>query len=151
PDADATITAERQLADGSYEPTDGDVEEFATEAGEHWYQLSYDAADRPEADGTIRYRFTAGAVTRYLFLHQFSAGAGEDGDIDSAQIVADILAGLASVSITRIGPEFDPQTKTITLIAGDDYLAANSNAMQFAVTLPGVDLTGAVAVFSAEK
>ncbi len=67
------------------------------------------------------------------------------------ELVADIVAGFegANVRITRIGPEFDPTTSTITLIAGDDYLADNGNAITFAVTLPGIDLTGAKAVCSA--
>lgn len=146
PTSGATITAERQTADGSYEPAAGSVEFFATEAGEHWYRMMYDAADRPEADGTTRYRFTAGGVTKHLFLHQFSAGS-----LDTEELVADIVAGFegANVRITRIGPEFDPTTSTITLIAGDDYLADNGNAITFAVTLPGIDLTGAKAVCSA--
>lgn len=148
PAAGAAISADRQKADGSYEPTAGPVEFFATEAGEHWYVLSYDAADRPEGDGTIRYRFTSGGVTKYLFLHQFSAGS-----LDTEELVADIVAGFQSsnVQITRIGPEFDPATSTVTLIAGDDYLVANDAALTFNLTLPGINLTGATAVFSAEK
>lgn len=148
PTAGATITAARQAANGSYQSTAGSVEFFGTESGEHWYRLTYNAADRPEADGTIRYRFTAGGVTRYLFLHQFSAGS-----LDTDELVAGIVAGFqsANVQITRIGPEFDPATSTVTLIAGDDYLVENDAALTFGLTLPGINLAGATAVFSAEK
>lgn len=75
----------------------------------------------------------------------------ESEGADTAEIAAAVLAGLGSVQITRIGPEFDPATSTVTLIAGDDYLVANGSALTFALTLPGIDLTGATAVFSAEK
>lgn len=74
----------------------------------------------------------------------------ESEGADSAQIAADVLAGLESVQITRIGPEFDPETSTVTLIAGDDYLVDNDAALTFGLTLPGIDLAGATAVFSAE-
>lgn len=52
-----------------------------------------------------------------------------------------------SFSVTRIGPEYNAATRTITLIAGDDYLAGNGNALTFAVTFPGVDLSAATAVY----
>ncbi len=73
------------------------------------------------------------------------------GTIDTAAIIAGVLAGLESshVQITRIGPEFDPETSTITLIAGDDYLVGNGNAITFGITLPDIDLTGATAACSA--
>lgn len=73
---------------------------------------------------------------------------GETVDQDS--LLGGLLTGLSSVSITRIGPEFEPATKTVTIYAGDDYLATNSNALTFALTLPGVSLTGASAVFAAD-
>lgn len=75
----------------------------------------------------------------------------ESEGADTAEIAAAVLAGLGSVQITRIGPEFDPETSTVTLIAGDDYLVANGSALTFAITLPDIDLANARAVFSAER
>jgi hypothetical protein len=72
-------------------------------------------------------------------------------EADTTAIAKAVIDGLGSVSITRIGPEYEPATKTVTLYSGDDYLAANSNALTFAITLPGVSLIGASAVFSADS
>jgi hypothetical protein len=68
---------------------------------------------------------------------------------DSDAIADAVIDGLGSFSITRIGPEYDPATRTITLISGDDYLASNSSSVVFAITVPGVDLATVTAVFSA--
>jgi len=74
---------------------------------------------------------------------------GGGSSIDTEQLVEDIIEGLSTVTITRIGPEYDPVTRTITLISGDDYLASNSSSVVFAITVPGVDLATVTAVFSA--
>lgn len=71
--------------------------------------------------------------------------------IDQDSLLGGLLTGLSSVSITRIGPEFEPGTRTVTIYQGDDYLAANGNALTFAITLPGVDLASASAVFAADS
>lgn len=84
-------------------------------------------------------------------LHPVLDAIAESEGVDTDRIAADVLAGLQSVKITRIGPEFDPETSTVTLIAGDDYLVENDSALTFGITLPGIDLAGATAVFSAEK
>jgi len=80
-----------------------------------------------------------------------AVGSGGGGSIDTEQLIADIIEGLGAFSITRIGPEFNLATRTVTIYQGDDYLAANSNALTFAITLPGVDLTNASAVFAADS
>lgn len=104
---------------------------------EGWYRPSVgDVVDQPD---------------RPVDLQPVLDVIAESEGADSAQIAADVLAGLESVQITRIGPEFDPATSTVTLIAGDDYLVANDAALTFNLTLPGINLTGATAVFSAEK
>lgn len=95
-----------------------------------------------ELDDDDQLRLTSQSLTSVLDAIAESEGA------DTDRIAADVLAGLQSVKITRIGPEFDPETSTVTLIAGDDYLVENGNALTFAVTLPGIDLIGAKAVCS---
>jgi len=62
----------------------------------------------------------------------------------------ELLAAISATALlTRLGPDFNPQTQTITLIAGDDYLASNHNALTFAITLPGIDLSEATVVYGA--
>ena len=66
PTGSATITAERSINGGAFAATTGTVSYLGQEGAEHWYTLSYNAADR--AVGIVRYRFTAGAGWRYLPL-----------------------------------------------------------------------------------
>jgi hypothetical protein len=66
PTDDATITAERSMNAGVYEATSGIVSFFRTEGNEHWYKLSYNAADREI--GVVRYKLTDGTITRYVTL-----------------------------------------------------------------------------------
>jgi hypothetical protein len=66
PTSGETITVERSLNNAAYEAATGTVAFFRTEGTEHWYTLSYNAADR--AVGVVRYRLTDGTITRYVTL-----------------------------------------------------------------------------------
>jgi len=66
PTSGETITVERSLNNAAYEAATGTVSFFRTEGTEHWYTLSYNAADR--AVGVVRYRLTDGTITRYVTL-----------------------------------------------------------------------------------
>jgi hypothetical protein len=66
PTSGETITVERSLNNAAYEAATGTVSFFRTEGTEHWYTLSYNAADR--AVGVVRYRLNDGTITRYVTL-----------------------------------------------------------------------------------
>jgi hypothetical protein len=66
PTSGETITVERSLNNAAYEAATGTVAFFRTEGTEHWYTLSYNAADR--AVGVVRYRLNDGTITRYVTL-----------------------------------------------------------------------------------
>jgi len=90
-------------------------------------------------------RIAAQAVVILDDPRDFVSESLTDGELIASQI----LAGLDSVSITRIGPQYTPADRSITLIAGDDYLVANGNALTFGITLPGIDLANSTAQFAA--
>jgi hypothetical protein len=65
---DATITGQRSLNNAAYEGVSGAISFLRTEGSKHLYTLAYNAADRPAANGIVRYAFTDGTYTRYLSL-----------------------------------------------------------------------------------
>jgi hypothetical protein len=69
PTADATFVVRRSINDAAFEAASGTVGAALRQEGTRWrYQLSYNAADRPVAEGKAQYELTAGGVTRYLSL-----------------------------------------------------------------------------------
>lgn len=59
------------------------------------------------------------------------------GGVDESEIIDGVLAGLDSVTVTRVGPGFDPVTSAFELIAGDDYVYANDGHTDFSVGFTG--------------
>lgn len=130
------------------------------------YQATYALPVTGIADGTvIEMRANAAVETVAIAtLHMIAgvvgyfASVATPANVDDAEaailaeltgfsdgIAADVLAGLGSVTITRLGPDYDEVTSTITLIQGDDY--QGSRGLSFNLELPGVDFTTCTAVF----
>ena len=93
------------------------------------------------------------AAVRYVVSNAASGTFSEyvsPAAVDSNAIATAVIAGLGSVEITRIGAEYDPVTRKITLRAGDDYSIAGLNAASFTIRLPGMDLADATVVYYAQ-
>lgn len=69
--------------------------------------------------------------------------------VDADAIAASVLDGLESMTVVRLGPDFDPATKCIKLQRGNDYSVAKLRSIAFGISLPGINLVGAVSVFVA--
>jgi hypothetical protein len=68
-----TLVGTRSINNGAYEPISGAVAYLRTDSEEDLYTLSYNAADRPIGEGTVRYRFVPtgwapGGPERYVTL-----------------------------------------------------------------------------------
>lgn len=68
PVSGATITGQVSKNNGAYSATAGTVSFLRTDGSRHYYILSYNASDRPVAEGTARYRLTDGTYTKYFTL-----------------------------------------------------------------------------------
>jgi hypothetical protein len=68
PTDNATITAQRSIDNANYVATNGTITFLRTESGKHFYFLTYNAADRPATEGTVRYMLTDGTYIRYISL-----------------------------------------------------------------------------------
>jgi hypothetical protein len=79
PVSGATITAEVSVNNATYVSTVGTVTFLRTEGSNHYYTLSFDAADRPTAEGTSRYKFADGTYTQYTVLRVEGASTDAAG------------------------------------------------------------------------
>ena len=68
PVSGATITGTLSLNNGAYGAVAGAIAFLRTETGRHYYTLGYNAADRPSAEGQVRYKFVDGTYTGYVVL-----------------------------------------------------------------------------------
>ena len=68
PVSGATITGTQSIDNGTYGAVTGAIAFLRTESSKHYYTLAYDAADRPTAEGQVRYKFEDGTYTRYVVL-----------------------------------------------------------------------------------
>ena len=117
PVSGATITATVSKDNGSYAATVGTVTFLRTEGGKHFYQLSYNAADRPTSEGTARYKFVDGTYTRYVNLRVAVAGGGGGGG----------PSGFTAVVVSRL-PVGSTAGWPKELTIGDAYLAATASS-----------------------
>jgi hypothetical protein len=91
PVSGATITAEVSVGNAAYTAALGTLSFLRTEGVLHYYTLLYDAADRPAAEGTARYKLEDGTYTQYVTLRIEGASTDASG-IRSA-------VGLASANL----------------------------------------------------
>ena len=69
PVSGATITGTKSINNAiPYTAVSGTIAFLRTETGKHYYTLAHNAADRPSAEGQVRYAFVDGTYTRYVVL-----------------------------------------------------------------------------------
>lgn len=84
PVSGATITGTRSLNNGSYGAVVGAIAFLRSETGKHYYTLAYNSADRPAAEGQVRYKFVDGTYTGYVVLRTVNL-------VTEAQVNAQVL------------------------------------------------------------
>lgn len=84
PVSGATITGTASLNNGSYGAVAGAIAFLRTETGRHYYTLAYNVADRPAAEGQVRYKFVDGTYTGYVVLRTVNL-------VTTAQVNAQVL------------------------------------------------------------
>lgn len=84
PVSGATITGTRSLNNGSYGAVTGAIAFLRSETGKHYYTLAYNSADRPAAEGQVRYKFVDGTYTGYVVLRTVNL-------VTEAQVNAQVL------------------------------------------------------------
>lgn len=101
PVADAEITATKAINNAtSFTATAGAVNFLQTEDGYHRYTLSYAAADRPTAEGVVRYRLTDGEYVKYLNVRIASQAVSNSED--TPDDVTDSALRTLIVNLTRL-------------------------------------------------
>lgn len=88
PVSGATITGTRSINNGSYTDVEGAIAFLRTETGKHYYTLAYDSADRPAAEGQVRYKFVDGTYTGYVVVRIVSNIAELSAAYDAAKTAA---------------------------------------------------------------
>ena len=84
PVSGATITGTRSLNNGAYGAVTGAIAFLRSETGKHYYTLAYNSADRPAAEGQVRYKFVDGTYTGYVVLRTVNL-------VTEAQVNAQVL------------------------------------------------------------
>jgi hypothetical protein len=84
PVSGASITGTASLNNGSYGAVAGAIAFLRTETGRHYYTLAYNVADRPAAEGQVRYKFIDGTYTGYVVLRTVNL-------VTTAQVNAQML------------------------------------------------------------
>jgi hypothetical protein len=105
PVSDATITGTASLNNGSYGAVAGAIAFLRTETGRHYYTLAYNVADRPAAEGQVRYKFVDGTYTGYVVLRTVNL-------VTAAQVNAQVLDVL---SVDTFGELSSPPAATSSL------------------------------------
>ena len=111
PVSGATITAEASLDNAAYGATVGAVTFLRTEGSLHYYSLAFNAADRPTAEGTARYKLADGTYTQYVTLRV------EGASTDAAGIRSAV--GLASANLDSQLGTILADTNELQLNQGD--------------------------------
>ena len=80
-----TLTGTRSINDGTFTAVSGVISYLRSEGGVDLYTLSYNAADRPTAEGVVRYRFVrsgwvSGDLERFVTLRVASNTVGTNLD-----------------------------------------------------------------------
>ena len=96
PVSGATITGTASLNNGTYGAVAGAIAFLRTETGRHYYTLAYNAADRPSAEGQVRYKFVDGTYTGYVVLRTVNL-------VTVAQVNAQVLDVLSVDTFGELG------------------------------------------------
>ena len=96
PVSGATITGTASLNNGAYGAVAGAIAFLRTETGRHYYTLAYNAADRPSAEGQVRYKFVDGTYTGYVVLRTVNL-------VTVAQVNAQVLDVLSVDTFGELG------------------------------------------------
>ena len=96
PVSGATITGTLSLNNGAYGAVAGAIAFLRTETGRHYYTLAYNAADRPSAEGQVRYKFVDGTYTGYVVLRTVNL-------VTVAQVNAQVLDVLSVDTFGELG------------------------------------------------
>ena len=113
PVSGATITATRSINNAAYGAVAGAIAFLRTESAKHYYTLAHNAADRPTAEGTVRYKFDDGTYTRYVVM----AVAGTGGASGGASL-EDIISGVQGVSGAIVEAQ---NSATLSIRIGDTW------------------------------
>jgi hypothetical protein len=105
PVSGATITGTASLNNGSYGAVAGAIAFLRTETGRHYYTLAYNVADRPAAEGQVRYKLVDGTYTGYVVLRTVNL-------VTAAQVNAQVLDVL---SVDTFGELSAPPAATSSL------------------------------------
>jgi hypothetical protein len=151
PVSGATITSEVSIDNAAYVATVGVVTFLRTEGSLHYYALSFNASDRPAADGTARYKFTDGTFTQYLTLRFGDGTDSVGGGTGSAGGGSDTIEGVLDTSLAGfVGSMGAPNTAVMsvyedgvntgrkaTVYNRDNSLGANAGTYIIAMKLNG--------------
>ena len=77
PVSGATITVEKSVDNGAYTATAGAVSFLRQEGTRYYYVFGYNASDRFDEEGVIRYKFSDGTYTKYLNLRLIAPSSVE--------------------------------------------------------------------------
>jgi hypothetical protein len=137
PTADATFVVRRSINDAVFEAASGTVGTALRQEGSRWrYQLSYNAADRPAAEGKAQYELTAGGRTRFVELRVEVGGGGGDATLEKQD---EILAALEEQSSR-------PVVVVIPAIEADSLTADSGKLIRYRGTLWSIAVQGLLAI-----
>ncbi|MEM6852812.1 MAG: hypothetical protein AAF593_00200 [Planctomycetota bacterium] len=123
PVSGATITATRSIDGGASAAVTGAITQATDLGDEHWYELAFNAADRPATTGEVVYTLTDGTNTRYLRLRVLVGGATSSGS-DSTALSGAVNDGNPNTlsfvaNITGLGSEASVVHRALVFTSGN--------------------------------
>lgn len=96
-----TVQGQVSIDNGDFNPVSGVITYLRNENGKYYYTLSYNSNDRPNEEGTARYRFYSGTYSAYTTLRTLKASPvlGEiKNGLALESTSQDILTGVTSLN-----------------------------------------------------
>jgi hypothetical protein len=144
PVSGATITGTRSIDNASYGAVAGAIAFLRTETGKHYYTLAYNAADRPTAEGQVRYKFVDGTYTRYVVLRTATSGLDASTRVKLDATQPDYAPATAAALATVQSDTNDIQTRLPAALESGRIAAVLDSATSLKINRIEAVATGTV-------
>jgi hypothetical protein len=106
----------------------GAIASLRDESGKYYYTLAYNAADRPTAEGQVRYKFIDGTYTRYVVLRTATSGLDASTRVKLDATQPDYAPATAAALATVQSDTNDIQTRLPAALESGRIAAALDSA-----------------------
>jgi hypothetical protein len=145
PVSGATITGTRSIDNADpYVAVAGAIASLRDESGKYYYTLAYNVADRPTAEGQVRYKFVDGLYTRYVVLRTATSGLDASTRVKLDATQPDYAPATAAALATVQSDTNDIQTRLPAALESGRIAAVLDSATSLKINRIEAVVTGTV-------